>query len=148
MAWGAAAQARYARPMTELEREFMGGKRSKIWTYLILFGVLIVGVLVANFALSNPDLAKNGVDKFLGLPGFAFPIIIGLVGFVVYWLGLKVETDWPEALGALMIAGSVAAGEIMIGWNKFQLGGMTVVPYIIPAVVFLVLLGFGMTRSR
>jgi len=134
--------------MTEVEREFMGGKRSKIWTYLILFGVLIVGVLIANFALSNPELARNGVDKFLGLPGWAFPIIIGFVGAVVYWLGLKVETDWPEALGAFLIAGAVAAGEIMIGWNKFQLGGLTVLPYIIPAAVFLVLLGFGMTRSR
>lgn len=134
--------------MSDVEREFMGGKRSKIWTYLILFGVLIVGVVIANFALSNPELAKNGVDQFLGLPGFAFPIIIGIVGAIVFWLGLKVETDWPEALGALLIAGSVAAAEIMIGWNHFQLGGMAVVPYIIPAAVFLVLLGFGMSRSR
>ncbi len=132
----------------EVEREYLGGKRSKVWTYMILFGVLIVAVIVANFALSNPDLAKNGVDKFLGLPGWAFPAIAALVGIGVFWLGLKVETDWPEALGALLVAGSVAAGEIMIGWAKFQLGGISVLPYAIPAVIFLVLLGIGMVKSR
>ena len=45
----------------EPEREFMGGKRAKMWTYLILFGVLIVGILVANFALSNPEVELNPV---------------------------------------------------------------------------------------
>lgn len=132
----------------EPEREFLGSTRSKVWTYLILFGVLVVGVLVANFVFSNPELAKNGVDKFLGLPGWAFPAITTTVGAVVFWLGLKVETDWPEALGATMIAGSVAAGEIMIGWNKFQLGGLVVLPYLLPVVVFVVLLGVGMVRSK
>lgn len=134
--------------MVEAEREYMGGKRSKMWTYLILLGVLVIGVIVANFAFSNPEIAKNGVDKFLGLPGFAFPLIVGVVGIGVYWLGLKVETDWPEALGALLIAGAVAAGEFMVGWNKFQIGGMFVIPYIIPFAVFLVLLVVSMVKSK
>ncbi len=132
----------------EPEREFMGGKRAKMWTYLILFGVLIVGILVANFALSNPELAKNGVDTFLGMPGWAFPLVTAVIGVAVFWLGLKVETDWPEAMGALLIAGSVAAGEIMLGWDKFAIGGMVALPFIFPIVVFVVLLGFGMVRSR
>ena len=132
----------------EPEREFMGGKRAKMWTYLILFGVLIVGILVANFAISNPELAKNGVDSFLGMPGWAFPLITAVVGIGIFWLGLKVETDWPEAMGALLIAGSVAAGEIMVGWDKFAIGGMVALPFIFPIVVFVVLLGIGMVRSR
>lgn len=130
------------------EREYMGGKRSKVWTYLILFGVLIAGVLIANFALSNPDLAKNGVDKFLGLPGWAFPAIAIVVGAGIYWVGLKLETDWPEALGALVISGAIAAGELMLGWSKFELGGMVVLPYVIPAAVFLVLLAVSVVKSR
>lgn len=131
-----------------VEREYMGGSKAKLWTYLILFGVLMVGVVVANFALSNPEMAQNGVDKFLGMPSWAFPLIATAVGSLVYWLGLKVETDWPEALGATMIAGSIAAGEVMIGWNKFMLGGLGVLPYVFPAVVFLVLLGYGMVKSK
>jgi hypothetical protein len=132
----------------EPERQFMGGSRAKMWTYLILFGVLIVGILVANFALSNPDLAKNGVDTFLGMPGWAFPLVTAVIGIGIFWLGLKVETDWPEALGALLIAGSLAAGQIMIGWDKFAIGGMVALPFIFPIIVFVVLLGFGMARSR
>lgn len=132
----------------EPEREYMGGKRAKMWTYLILFGVLIVGIVVANFAISNPDLAKNGVQTFLGLPGWAFPAITAVVGLAIFALGLKVETDWPEALGALMVAGSLAVGQIMIGWDKFEIGGMVALPFIFPIIVFVVLLGFGMARSR
>ncbi len=130
------------------EREFMGGKRAKMWTYLILFGVLLVGILVANFALSNPELAKNGVDTVAGLPGWAFPVMGVVIGAGVYWVGLKVETDWPEAVGALLISGSIAAAEVMIGWNKFQVGGMVVVPFILPIGVFAVLLAVGMVRSK
>lgn len=134
--------------MVEAEREYMGGKRSKMWTYLILLVVLVLGVIVANFAFSNPEIAKNGVDKFLGLPSFAFPIIMAVIGIGIYWLGLKVETDWPEALGALLIAAAVAAGEFMFGWNKFQIAGMFVIPYIIPFAVFLVLLVVSMVKSK
>jgi uncharacterized integral membrane protein len=131
-----------------VEKEYMGGSRAKMWTYLILAVVLIVGILVANFALSNPDLARNGMQAFMGLPPWTFPLIVVLVGLVVYWMGLKLETDWPEGMGALMIAGAIAWGEIMLGWEKFQLGGMVVVPYLIPLVVFLALMGYSVSRSR
>jgi hypothetical protein len=134
--------------MSNGEKEFMGGKKSKMWTYLILGVVIVVGVLVANFALSNPGLAKNGVKSFLGMPGWAFPTITFVIGVLVFWLGLKVETDWPEALGAAMIAGSVATGQIMIGWSKFALGGIAVLPYIIPVLIFFILLMVGMAKSR
>lgn len=132
----------------EAEREFLGSSRGKVWTYLILFGVLVVGVLVANFVFSNPELARHGVDSLLGLPSWAFPLIGASIGAVVFWLGLKVETDWPEALGATLIAGSVAAGEILIGWNKFQLGGLVVIPWLIPVAFFVVLLGVGIVKSK
>ena len=131
-----------------VENEYMGGKKAKLWTYIILFGVLVLGVVVVNFAWKNPELAETGIDSFLGLPSWLFPIITGVIGLVVFWLGLKIESDWPEALGALLIAGSVAAGEIMVGWNTFALGGLVVVPYVIPIVTFLILLAIGMNKSR
>lgn len=126
----------------------MGGTRAKMWTYLIFAVVLVAGILVANFALSNPDLARNGMDAFLGMPPWVFPLVAAVVGLLVYWMGLKLETDWPEGVGAMIIAGALAWGEIMLGWEKFQLGGMVVVPYVIPLVVFLVLMGYSMARSK
>jgi hypothetical protein len=131
-----------------VENEYMGGRKAKLWTYIILLGVLIAGVVVVNFAWKNPELAESGMESFLGLPSWLFPIITGVIGILVFWLGLKIESDWPEALGALLIAGSVAAGEIMIGWNTFALGGLVVMPYVIPIVTFLILLAIGMNKSR
>jgi hypothetical protein len=66
----------------------------------------------------------------------------------VFWLGLKVETDWPEAFGALLVAGAVAMGEFLLGWKRFELGGLFVVPYVIPLAIFLALLGYSMMKSR
>jgi hypothetical protein len=134
--------------MTTHETEYMGGRKSKVWTYLILAGVLIVGVVVANFALSNPETAQTGVDAFLGLPAWAFPSITIVAGAIIFFLGLKLETDWPEGLGALLVAGGVAWGEIMLGWENFQLGGMVVLPYIFPLVIFLLLMAYSVVRSR
>ena len=68
------------------------------------------------------------------------------LGALIYWLGLKVETDWPEAIGAFLISGSVAALELILGWRHFELG-LVVVPYIIPLVVFVGLLMYGMKKS-
>ena len=132
----------------EPEREFMGRKKAKLWTYLIFGTVLALGILVANFALVNPALARRGVDYFLGLPVGAFPVIAGVLGALIYVLGLKIETDWPEALGALLVAGAVAWGEFLIGWDRFVVGGMAVTPYVIPLLTFLVLLMVGLLKSR
>ena len=130
------------------EREFMGRKKAKLWTYLIFGTVLALGILLANFAVVNPALARRGVDYFLGLPAGAFPVIVGFFGALIYVLGLKIETDWPEALGALLIAGAVAWGEFLIGWDRFVVGGLAVTPYVIPLLAFLVLLMVGMLKSR
>jgi hypothetical protein len=131
-----------------MEKEYMGGSRAKMWTYLIFAVVLIVGILVANFALSNPDLARKGMDEFMGMPSWTFPVIAAVLGVLVYWMGLKLETDWPEGVGALLIAGAIAWAEMMYGWEKLHFGGMIVVPYLIPLVVFLGLMGYSMARSR
>jgi hypothetical protein len=130
------------------ETEYMGTGRAKVWTYLIVAGLLLVGAVVANFVFSNPELAQKGVDVFLGMPPWAFPAIMALVGLVVFWLGLKVETDWPEALGALLVAGAVATGEFLLGWKRFELGGLFVVPYVIPLAIFLAMLGYSVVRSK
>jgi hypothetical protein len=134
--------------MQQGETEYLGGKKSKVWTYIILLVVLVVGVILANFAWTNPEMARSGVSSLAGLPVWAFPILAALLGLIIFWLGLKIESDWPEALGAMLIAGSVAAGEMLVGWNTFALGGMVVIPYLIPIVVFLILLGIGVSRSR
>ena len=132
----------------EPEREFMGRKKAKLWTYLIFGTLLVLGVLLANFALMNPDLTRRSVDNFLGLPFWAFPVIAGVAGVLIYMLGLRIETDWPEALGALLIAGSVAWAEFLIGWDRFVVGGLAVTPYAIPLLTFLGLLMMGIVKSR
>lgn len=129
------------------EKEFLGTGRGRMWTYLIMLGLLIVGALVANLVFSNPTAARHGVKSFLGLPSWALIAIAAAIGAVVFWLGLKMETDWPEAIGAFMISGSVTATEIVIGWKHFELGGLFVVPYLLPIVTFLVLLVYGVKKS-
>ena len=70
-----------------------------------------------------------------------------LVGAVIFWLGLKMETDWPEAVGAFLISGSIAWFELIIGWNRVALGGIVVIPYILPIAMFVLLLMYGMKKS-
>jgi hypothetical protein len=130
----------------EPERQFMGGQRSKMWTYLILMVVLITIVIVINVVWKNPTAATHGVHSFFGLPGWALATVTFLVGAVIFWVGLKIETDWPEAIGAFLIAGAVAAFEFIAGWSKFELG-LVVVPYLIPLGVFALLLMYGMKKS-
>jgi len=124
----------------------MGGQKSRAWTYLILMVVLVAIVIVINVVWKNPTAATEGFKSFLGLPSWALATVTFLVGAVVFWIGLKIETDWPEALGAFLIAGSVAWFELIVGWSKFELG-LVVVPYVIPLAVFSLLLMYGMKRS-
>jgi hypothetical protein len=119
-----------------------------MWTYFIGMMALLVLAIVANYAWSNPENAKEGLKTFMGMPSWAFPTIGLVLGSVIYYLGLKIETDWPEAIGAFLIAGSVVSAEFMIGWSKFALGGLAVMPYVIPFAIFALLLVFGMVRSR
>lgn len=130
------------------EREFMGGQKSKMWTYLILMGLLIGIVVLVNVAWKDPTTMKHGFKSFLGLPSWALATVSFLVGAIVYWVGLKIETDWPEAIGAFFISGSVVAFELMLGWSKLELGGLFVVPYLIPLAVFVLLLMYAMKKSQ
>jgi hypothetical protein len=75
-------------------------------------------------------------------------VIAGVTGVLIYMLGLRIETDWPEALGALLIAGSVAWAEFLIGWDRFVVAGLAVTPYAIPLLTFLGLLMMGIVKSR
>ncbi len=124
----------------------MGGQRSRIWTYLILMVVLIAIVLVINLVWKNPNAASETARSFFGLPGWALATVLFLLGALVFWVGLKIETDWPEAIGAFLVAASVAWFEYIAGWSKFELG-LVVVPYLIPLVVFVLLLMYGMKKS-
>jgi hypothetical protein len=133
--------------MTESpEREFLGGQKGKMWTYLILMMVLVAIAIVVNLVWKNPTAAREGFNSFLGLPAWALATTALLVGLIIYWLGLKIETDWPEAIGAFLISGSVVAFELMIGWDKLSFG-LVVVPYLIPLFVFALLLMYAMRRS-
>lgn len=131
-----------------VEEEFMGGSKARVWTYLILAGLLLVGLLVANFVWENPGDAKAALDGFLGLPGWAIAAIFAVAGIVVFWLGLKIEADWPEALGALMISGAVLAVEMMVGLDTFRLFNIGFMPFFIPLMVFVVLFGVGLVKSK
>lgn len=130
-----------------METEFLGSRKAKLWTYLVLGGLLVGAVVIANVALVNPELARQGVDAFLGLPSWVFAVLAALVGAVIYWFGIHVEADWPEFLGATMIAGSVLAAQILIGWDHFEIGGLTAIPFVIPPVVFIGLMIYGMIKS-
>lgn len=129
-----------------VEREFMGKGRSKVWTYLILMMVLVGVVILVNVVWKNPDAAAQGFKSFFGLPSWALATVMFVVGAIVFWAGLKIETDWPEAIGAFLIAGSIAWFELIAGWSKFELG-LVVVPYLIPLAVFALLLMYGMKKS-
>ena len=125
-----------------------GEKRAKLWTYVILAGLLVIGVMAANFWMVNPERATNGVQAIAGLPSWAFPTIGLLVGAGIFYLGLKIEADWPEGVGAFIVAASIAAMELMIGWEVFAIGGMVVIPIAIPIVVFLAMMGYSLLFSR
>ena len=129
-----------------VERGFMGKSRSKVWTYLILMMVLVGLVVVVNVVWKNPTAASEGFKSFFGLPSWALATVMFLAGAVIFWAGLKIETDWPEAIGAFLIAGSVAWFQLIVGWSKFELG-LVVVPYLIPLAVFGLLLMYGMKKS-
>jgi len=131
----------------EPEREFLGGHKDKVWTYLILMGVLIVVALVINFEIGHGEAAVSGMRTFIGLPSWALALVAFVVGSIIYWLGLKVETDWPEALGAFLISGSIVALELVIGWSSFDLGGLYVIPFLLPLVVFIGLLMYAIRKS-
>ncbi|HEU0036305.1 MAG TPA: hypothetical protein VFQ53_37085 [Kofleriaceae bacterium] len=130
-----------------VEREFMGKGRSKIWTYLILMILLVAIVVVINLVWNNPSAAREGVKTFFGLPSYTLALVLFLAGAIIFWLGLKMETDWPEAFGAFLIAAAVTWGEFIIGWNRFAPGGLVVLPYVIPVGVFAILLIYGMKKS-
>ena len=130
-----------------VEREFMGKGRSKVWTYLILLILLVGIVVVVNLVWNNPDAASSGVHTFLGLPSWILASVTFLAGALIFWLGLKIETDWPEAIGALLISGAIVWFEYIIGWNRFALGGLVVLPYVLPVLVFAVLLVYSMKKS-
>ncbi len=135
-------------PEVTAEPAYLGKTRAKMWTYLIAGGALLLLILVANFAIVNPDLARDGATTFLSLPAWAFPVIIGVLGLGMYVMGLKIEADWPELAGAVMIGGSVLAGEILLGINNFAIGGIAAIPYILPLVIFLGLMGYSMVKTK
>jgi hypothetical protein len=122
-------------------------RRAKLWTYFIIGLFLLVVALIVNFAIMAPEQTRKGVDAFFGLPSWAFVAIAGVAGILIYWLGIHIEADWPEYLGAGLIAGAIYALELMIGWETFEFGGFAVIPYIIPLAVFLVLLVLGIIKS-
>jgi hypothetical protein len=130
------------------EHDFLGKHRDKMWTYFILLALLIAVVVVLNVVWQNPSSASSGVKSFVGLPGWALATVTFIVGALLYILGLKVEPDWPEALGAFFIAGSATWFEIIIGWNKFDVGGLFVIPFVIPVVIFLGMLMYAIRNSK
>ena len=119
-----------------------------MWTYFILMALLIVLVVVVNLVWKNPGAASAHMKSFVGLPGWALATVMFIVGALIFVLGLKVEPDWPEAIGAFLIAGAAVWFEMIVGWGKFDVGGLFVIPYLIPVAIFLLLLMYGIRNSR
>ncbi len=134
--------------MEDPEHDFLGKHRDKMWTYFILLAFLIALVVVLNYVWQNPTSASHGMKSFVGLPAWALATITFIVGGLFFSLGLKVEPDWPEAVGAFFIAGAATWFEIIIGWRRFDLGGLFVIPYLVPVVIFLLLLMYGIRNSK
>jgi hypothetical protein len=130
-----------------VEREYMGKSKSKVWTYLILMFALVGIALALNLVWNDPHRASEGIKSFFGLPGWALATVMFIVGALVFVMGLKIETDWPEAFGAFLISGSIVWMEVIVGWNRFAPGHLVVLPYIIPIAVFVLLLMYGMKKS-
>ncbi|MBA2545159.1 MAG: hypothetical protein H0V17_36290 [Deltaproteobacteria bacterium] len=130
-----------------MEKEFMGKGRSKVWTYLIFMILLVIAAVIVNVVWNDPTSAREGMSTFFGLPSYTLALVLFLVGAIVFWLGLKMETDWPEGIGAFMITAAVIWGQFIIGWAKFDLGGLIVLPYLIPILTFSLLLIYAMKKS-
>jgi hypothetical protein len=110
---------------------------------------LLVGVaVVINVVWKNPVRAEEGLKHFLGLPAWMLASIAFVAGAIIFWLGLKIEPDWPEAIGGFLISGSIAWFEIIVGWKKFDFGGLVVIPYLIPLLVFVLLLMYAARASK
>jgi hypothetical protein len=132
--------------MTRVEVEARS-TRSRAWTYMIVALGLIGAVVLINVVFSDPAAAKHTAERLFGLPGWALVAIVAVVGLLIFWAGLKVEADWPEHLGALLLAGATAAAEILVGWHQFEIGGLVVIPYLLPPLVLVVLYIVAMEKS-
>lgn len=122
--------------------------KGRVWTYLILATGLVVVAVLANLVISNPEVATKGIETIAGLPAWAFPALTGVIGLLMFYVGLKIETDWPERAGAILVGASIAGAEFLLGWQNFELGGLKVVPYALPVVVCLVLMMVANVKSR
>ncbi len=122
--------------------------KSRVWTYCIVGILLVIGAVVANFAMKNPELAEKGIETIAGLPSWAFPAAALGVGGLLFWSGLKIESDWPEYTGAALIAGALLAGEVLLGWQNFELGGIAAIPYAIPALALILLLMIANAKTK
>ena len=122
--------------------------KSRVWTYCIVGILLVIGAVVANFAMKNPELAEKGIDTIAGLPSWAFPAGAFAVGGLLFWIGLKIESDWPEYTGAALNAGALLGGEVLLGWQNFELGGIAAIPYAIPALALIVLLMIANAKTK
>jgi hypothetical protein len=129
-----------------VENAYMGKGRAKMWTYIIIAVLVLVGAIVANLVMNDPAAAQHGVKSFLGFPTWLLATIALVAGAGIFWIGLKVETDWPEFLGAGLIAGAVTAFEFVVGWKRVAMG-LFVLPYVIPIAVFVLLTIIGMKKS-
>jgi hypothetical protein len=133
--------------MAGRESRFMANIRNKLWSILIVGGTLVLAFVLLRYVVMSPDKAKVGYHTIAGLPGWATPIIMVALGAGIFWMGLKVRSDWPEILGAGLIAGAVGVTEMKIGWHYFAIGS-SFTPILIPAVVFVLLIIFSQMRSR
>lgn len=125
-------------------RNYKGRK----WTYLIVGTMLVLGAVVLNFAINNPELTEKGIATIAGMPSWSFPAVGASVGLLIFYIGLKLEADWPEYLGSALVAASIVGAEVLLGWKNFEFGGIVVIPYAIPALVLMILLMVSNAKTK
>ena len=124
------------------------GPNRKMWTYLILMVVLDRDRDRDQRGLEEPRRSADGHEELprsaeLGARDGDVPRRRGRV--------LARPQDRDRLAGGdrrILDRGARSrAVELIVGWNKFALGGIVVIPYIIPLVVFVLLLMYGMKKS-
>ncbi len=117
-------------------------------TYLRFFMLLAGAVGGALLVRAYPDLVWNQLDWVRAQPQWMFALFTGLLGLVMFRLGIDLSRDWPVAFGSALAAGSLAAGMALVGSSRFIIAGYPDSPYVIPVGLLLVMLAIGAVRLR
>ena len=130
------------------ERHFESGPRSMWRTYVRFVTLALVAVGIAWYARTYPDSASAWLDRVRAQQQWLGAVGVGLLGLVMFRLGIDTGRDWPVALGATVTAGSLAVGQAVAGRGGLVIAGSPDTPFVLPVALLLVLLAIGSVRLK